>query len=177
MVFTELMSEKYPGFQRLFTDGSRSGGSNTRVGVGMVVPSHKYTAKWKLHPDHSILTAELYGLLQALLYLQRTKTNQRAVIWTDSLSSLHLLTSNRTSYYSSLVQDIHKIILSFPVGAVQLQWIPAHSEIRGNELGDTAAKEAAKDNLPVTEIPFSYSEGRTIITNKIWEFFTGIIYS
>ncbi|KAG0724838.1 hypothetical protein GWK47_039781 [Chionoecetes opilio] len=94
--------------------------------------------------EADVLTAELFAIRQALAYLNTTYTCTRAVIYTDSLSSLHLLFSRRPASSTVLAHTLQRLLLYLTsVGwEIALQWVPSHCNIRGNEVAEAAAKVA-----------------------------------
>lgn len=98
-------------------------------------------------PEVNVLTAELYTLHQALTNLHTTHagstthTGSKVVIYTDSLSSLHLL-SRHTASSTTLVHIIQRALLHFTSGGweITLQVVPSHSGIQGSEVTNTTAK-------------------------------------
>ena len=59
-------------------------------------PSTSICRPWRLPQETDVVIAELYALHQALTYLDTTHAKGKAVIYTDSLSSLHLLSQHPT---------------------------------------------------------------------------------
>ncbi|KAG0695199.1 hypothetical protein GWK47_027001 [Chionoecetes opilio] len=96
--------------------------------------------------EADVLTAELFAIRQALAYLNTTYTCTKAVIYTDSLSSLHLL-SRRPASSTVLAHTLQRLLLYLTsVGwKITLQWVPSHCNIRGNEVADAAAKMALSE--------------------------------
>ena len=169
-LFADLCSTAYPNYLSIYTDGSVMGANSDCVGVGVVVPHENLKFPFRLLSGHTILAAELFGILQALIFLSSHQATTPAVIFTDSLSSLFLLSSSRLSSYSSLVHAIHRHLLLFPLHSVHLQWIPAHCAIPGNEAADAVAKEAATSSFPVHELPFSLAELRSTFSSSVWSY-------
>ena len=169
-IYSELKQSKFCNFEYVYTDGSASADPERRVGAGLVVPLRQHTGRWRLQPEHTVLAAELFAILQALEYIHGLDSGEKTVVFTDSLSSLQLLTSFKLNSYSFLVNKIHNLLQSFPVGSVQLQFIPGHSSIPGNDAADVAAKEAAGSNGPFAELPLSISEHKNQYSHKVWQY-------
>jgi hypothetical protein len=135
------MTSKYPDHTHIFTDGLVIQGS---TGCSFDFDSRPFI--FHLHPFCSIFTAEIYALYRALLHL-RHQSPGRFLLCTDSLSSLHAL-SSRVSDNPLVVQSLcitsellhhsHTIVFC---------WIPGHTAIPGNEVEDSAARIGAL-NIP-----------------------------
>ena len=99
----------------------------------------------KLLREIDITTAEMLAIHQALIYLNTKYTRSKPVIYTDSKSSLYLLLSRHPTPCTPLVHTLQKKATfppitgmgnPYPVGALK----PSHSNIRGNDIVDAAAK-------------------------------------
>lgn len=123
--------EKYKHYTRVFTDGSKSA-----IGVGAAWTSDIWENHVKLDDNTSIFHAELYAILMALEFLVEKKIS-KVVVCTDSLSSLKAIQKIRSS--DPLVIQIRNVISSSDSKFAFL-WIPAHSNITGNERADFLAK-------------------------------------
>jgi ribonuclease HI len=128
----------YSSYTPVFTDGSKSSSS---VGCAYVIGSNIYSHK--LHPGFSVFSAELLAILKALEQLIHHR-RKKFIIYTDSLSSLHSLSS--PNYRSNpVIFHILKVFsrLTNMGFSILFCWVPSHVGIRGNELADTAAKTAS----------------------------------
>ena len=147
----------------IFTDGSKS-----ERGVGCAAVSLGGNRKMKLMDESSIFTAELYGILCALIIASRAH-HQNFVIYCDSQSALHVV-----EHYESTHPIINKIIITL----IKLQrsnktinfcWCPSHVGIAGNEAADREAISAAEGTLPRANNMIPYRDWYPIIKRKIRE--------
>jgi ribonuclease HI len=134
--FAEVTS-KYPDHTHIFTDGSVIQGS---TGYSFFFDSRPFV--FHLHPFCTIFTAELYALYRALLHLRHLSPG-RFLLCTDSLSSLHALSSSvpdnplvvqSLCITSELLQQGHTIVFC---------WIPGRTGIPGNKTADSAVRSGA----------------------------------
>lgn len=159
--FLRLLSF-YPDFTTIFTDGSKLDNS---VGCSFNV-GHTSTC-FKLNPNASVFTAELYAFLRALLFIQSDNRNC-FLICSDSLSSLQAL--ERFFPIDSLSQQIQTILTELKARGtkVALCWIPGHVGIVGNERADAAAKRATtKTHIDFNKIPASDAKG--LLKQTLWK--------
>lgn len=129
-------------FTKVFTDGSKN---LTGTGCGFTDTKRKKDYIFPMHKMTSIYTAELYCILQALVYINRIDA-PNSIIFTDSLSSLQII--NQTYPKNQLVMQIQQIIHNILINNryITLFWIPSHIGISGNELADDLANRAANLN-------------------------------
>ena len=87
------------------------------------------------------------------------------MIFTDSLSSLHLLLSRHPSSSTAIVHATQRILIHLRTEGweLTLQWIPSHTGIRGNEVADTAAKMALSE-VNITPFPLPLSTAKRLIS-------------
>ena len=91
------------------------------------------------------------------------------VIFTDSKSALQAienLESNTNDDITFLVKAIHNLLSSYDI-QVTLQWIPGHTQIKGNEYADKLAKEGAKKDQ--IDKPCDNSTVKHILKNNFKE--------
>lgn len=159
--FLHYVSDKFGDYKLLYTDGSKN---ETSVASGIYDPDRKWSISWKLRPEHSVFSAELFAIYRCLLYVESCSCS-RAVIFTDSLSSLQLLTSNSTSY-GIVAMNIRDMLLKLNEnGVVLLHWVRAHVGILGNESADRAANLGHKNNRSVM-YDLTYGEVISILRKK-----------
>ena len=73
----------------------------------------------------------------------------RVLICTDSKALCQALLNQRSSTIAELSDNLKNL-----AGTVIIQWIPGHTNIPGNELADTAAKEATHLEDPPANISY-----------------------
>lgn len=127
----------------LYTDGSRS-----PEGTGCaVVVEDGATSGHRLPPEASVYTSELFAILSALTVFS-SLPQQYCTIFSDSQSALYAM-RNYHSLHPILLQ-IHSwlIKMSSRHKRVDFCWVPSHTNIRGNEAADAAARAAAISARP-----------------------------
>ena len=107
--------------------------------------------------------AEVLALLNATeTIISWEEKPKKAVFLTDSLSALQALMSDEPdTTQKKLTENINTLPQTT---YVVLQWIPAHTGIRGNEMADELAKEGREKEQPPSHL--SYREVKTLIHNK-----------
>ena len=107
--------------------------------------------------------AEVLALLNATeTIISWEEKPKKAVFLTDSLSALQALMSGEPdTTQKKLIENISTLAQTT---CVVLQWIPAHTGIRGNEMEDQLAKEGREKEQPPSHL--SYIEVKTLIHNK-----------
>lgn len=136
--FNVLVKEKYTGYTQIYCDGSVGAGT-----VGSGVWSETFQLMSRLHNSASILTAELFAIFIALNYLNRVARKGKYVIFTDSINSI-LLLQNPLKNQNYLIYKIITLFDSFDENTLAIEWVPSHSNIKGNDNADGLAKKATK---------------------------------
>jgi hypothetical protein len=68
------------------------------------------------------------------------------------------------------VAAIQAHLLQLPTGAVNLQWVSSHAGLQGNEVADKAAKQAGTSADLTAQVPFDFSELKSVVHRSIWKF-------
>ncbi|WP_316399482.1 reverse transcriptase domain-containing protein [Bradyrhizobium sp. 33ap4] len=144
----EALRESFGQHQAFYTDGTKSSS-----GVGCAVITNTRSIKVRLPDSASVFTAELYAIKHAVHYIN-IKRITSPVIYTDSMSSLHAISSNTTR--NPLVRQIRNIITSVHRNGSDLKfvWVPSHVGITGNESADRAAADSLSNREGPYEIPY-----------------------
>ncbi|XP_050709265.1 uncharacterized protein LOC126994066 [Eriocheir sinensis] len=162
--FLQMDKSLYHHHLKICTDGSHSP-SPPSTASAIYDPGTTICRTWRLPPETDVLTAELYALHQALTHLHTTHSRDKAVVFTDSLSSLHLILSRHPTSSTALAHTIQRalLILTSEGWEITLQWVPSHSGIRGNVIADAAAKLALAD-VNITPLPLPLSTAKRLIS-------------
>ena len=145
--FQSEIDQRWPGFTRIFTDGSKS--ENGKCGAAFCIPSLKIEKKYKLSGGSSVYSSECVALTEALREILK-RSISKSTIFTDSLSLVQKIICNNTDDpYDDLFWTIKDLLFEISGNDFQLfiVWIPAHVGIEGNERVDRLAKEASDDGL------------------------------
>lgn len=136
--FNNYLQLNYRNYRYIYTDGSKRNTPIQSVASGMFDPSKMIGTSWKVHPDHTVLAAELFAILNAILYIER-EDHSRWIIFTDSLNSLQVL-QNDSDTYKETADKIKKKIISLQGNkTIIIHWVKAHAGVVGNEIADKVA--------------------------------------
>ncbi|KAF9018230.1 hypothetical protein BDZ89DRAFT_1074019 [Hymenopellis radicata] len=149
-------SEFPRGMPMIYTDGSAldvgvgaASWSNTLPGSSTTdvveVAEHLYLGR---NNEHTVLEAELVGVLLALGMVKSVRRLVRAIILSDSQSAIMAIRNGEVKGGERcLVEEFYRqmnlLVRSRPSLRIVLQWIPAHEGVGGNARADKEAKSAA----------------------------------
>ena len=143
--FIEITS-KFPHHKHIYTDGSKE---EEKVGCAAITRQHSSSARL---PDHSsIFTAELFAIKLALEHIEDYPYSS-FIVCSDSKPVLEALISAelRNPLVLEVLNLLHRIM---PENDIIFCWLPSHIGIKGNEMADTAAKEALKLAVSNVAVP------------------------
>jgi ribonuclease HI/exonuclease III len=167
----QYINEQYPNHLKIYSDGSVL--ESADVGCGFVIPDFKIKRSYFLGKHFSIFTAELVGILMALLYIQESYLNiSNILLCVDSKSVLLALQNWDCKIRRDLIFEIKALIhfiQSHGVG-INFCWIPSHCGILGNEVADALAKQGAQNSISTNVkimLKKSHHELITILINKM----------
>ncbi|XP_043220534.1 uncharacterized protein LOC122380949 [Amphibalanus amphitrite] len=155
-----------------FTDGSASAGTE-RGGAGAVVyrsgrevkriraPAGRFTSSY---------TAELLALRETLKYIESILTDQEPALsiqlCTDSLSSLMRLREGPANQTERVADQVWLSLRRLGRRhRVDLQWVPGHAGVAGNEIADAVAREAAE--LPQYGTPITFAAAKSLLKRHV----------
>ena len=137
-----------------FTDGScLPNPGPCGAGAAILMPGSEETIQIKrpVSPHGSILLGELVAILEVMEYALAHVgdiTASRLMIFSDSQSAVGLITLNwKPTCYQSIIEDIMAKMEQVRNDGVETEiiWTPGHADIKGNEMADQLANEAAKE--------------------------------
>ena len=166
--FRRIKSD-YIGHKFIYTDGSKF---DERVGAAAVRLQDDIAGCCRL-PDHSsIFTAELRAIDCALHQIQSLHSNNFIIV-SDSRSALQALQGDdlQNPMIMSLKEKLH-LIRTETDKVIKFMWVPSHTGIKGNEVADTKAKEAATKLHVAPNQTVPYSDFKCLINpfiKKKWQ--------
>ncbi|KAF2355649.1 Ribonuclease H domain [Trinorchestia longiramus] len=143
-MYHELMNTFFLGYIPIFTDGSCIAEPTYSSSTAVVIPSRRVIINLKLLPQIYTTEGELIVINEALqLILFNNYIEDKYLIVSDSLSSLHLIQNTTPKNYLPLVYHIqNKLFNAASSHSVYLEFILGHKGVPGNEAAGEAAKNA-----------------------------------
>lgn len=112
----------------------------------MYIPAFQIVETWKLNPIHSVFSAEIFAILQALHFILKNKLGN-CLILSDSKSALQSI-SNYSKACPNICDEIQTILCKLNKQShVKIIWVKAHAGIVGNEIADKAANLSHSNNV------------------------------
>lgn len=133
----------------IFTDGSKIADNVGAAYTVWMYGDFVRDFRVKLNGQNSVYQAELIGIKYATLWFISSSFRQ-AKIYTDSLSSLHVL--NNAFPSNCIVRDIFLMLQQSANKFLEISWTKAHIGTLGNERADCLAKSVIiEDNYDIYE--------------------------
>ncbi|XP_075679871.1 uncharacterized protein LOC113789201 [Dermatophagoides pteronyssinus] len=151
---TNIESRNCPQHHRIdiFTDGSKIDNQTGCAFAAIENNNIIHSTKLRLADECSVFQAELLAILQAIQWCIANDLDAR--IHCDSQAAIKAVCSRYTS--DDLALTIQRMVNSYNKH-ICLTWVKAHVGITGNELADTLAKEATKEqSISYDRRPISY---------------------
>ena len=169
IIFRDYVNDHYPNHILIYTDGSKL---ETETEKSVACASYNENTKrvicWKIHGEHSVMSAELYAIYKALMTI--SDYTRSYVVFTDSLSALYALENSKPKYYKNILGNVReKLHYLNQRTEVILHWIKGHNGLRGNEIADRAANIGHQNNK--SELySLDLSEYFSIINRKMLDY-------
>ena len=140
---------RYKNYQQIYTDWSKE---DSKVGCAVISDNHSNMQR--IPDDSSIFTAEAIAIDLALDFISTCDTNNKYIIFSDSLSVLKAMnhTSSKNPQIQKLLEKCHELLA---YKEIVLCWIPSHIGIQGNDTVDKQAKTSLTLEPTSFKIPFS----------------------
>src|SRR5438552_806337 len=136
----------------LYSDGSKNEQLN-KLGAGIFyttsfATNQSQSFSWNLGAGMEVFDAELFVIEKAFEIERKKKQLNTEKIWifSDSQAAIKRLKDSSLKAGQYYIQSIRKWAERFQKNYIQIQleWVPGHMNIKGNELADKAAKKGTK---------------------------------
>ena len=135
----EYLYENFKNYEELYSDGSKITFPEISTATGLYIAKNSIAISWKLHPEHTVVSAELYGILKALDYIKENNFGN-CIVFTDSLTALQIIKEAKLTTYKEITETIKILLMDLnKERKVTLHWIRGHTAIKGNIIADKVA--------------------------------------
>ncbi len=172
-ILAENIIHKYPPtlWTIIYTDGSVDPVRQiSGAGAQITTANGQSTLACPLGAYSCSMDAEVRAMSLALRHPSVSEHRRDVVIFTDSLSALHMLqtllttSALRPALFHDLIVAMEDLKHQNPQGAIHLQWIPAHVGIPGNEIADKLAKQGSQQPPLSPLSPMKALSGRKLLS-------------
>ena len=136
--FDQYCQCKFKEFEYIYTDGSVTETPEISASSGIYHANEKMATSWRIHPSHTVVASELFAILNALKYIE-ARPQDKWVIFSDSLTSLHMIQNNCKTYRETTDRIKIKMKTLLEKKSIFLHWVKGHAGITGNVIADKAA--------------------------------------
>ena len=162
----ELEARLDPRDTIVYTDGSAINNPG-RAGSGVYIetPNDLYQFNCSLGNTVTISYAELKAIHDAAVWCINNTPHNKVFILSDSQYAVNAIKGHwKISKHKNLVVTIRNHLNTLKQQCeVFLYYVPAHSNIEGNEIADFQAKMAARDSPNQTIVPVSYDTAKALV--------------
>ena len=148
----------------IYTDGSK-----TAQHVGYAAVAGNHVTCGSLPKEASIFTAELYAIKAAINELVLSgEVGEQFTIFSDSRSALLALQKSKNC--PPIITEIKELLQRTEINGLSLEmcWVPGHTNIEGNEKADTAAKNAATEEIRGPPRAILHSDMKRVVRDAVF---------
>uniref|UniRef100_A0A1A8H245 RNase H type-1 domain-containing protein n=1 Tax=Nothobranchius korthausae TaxID=1143690 RepID=A0A1A8H245_9TELE len=158
--------DRYYNYVQIYTDASKNTAGH--LGIAFVVPEFRVTVQKRVGDGLSVYTGEMLAILLAVHWVEENRP-LFSVICSDSSSSLTSLQCSHSESRPDILIEIQQILYRVHMMGLKIHflWIPAHCGIRGNDVVDKLAKEAAVNTSVQLDVRFCQTEIKCIIWQEM----------
>lgn len=160
------LMERYEDCLKIFTDASKQ--TDSRVGVGYVIPTLKHVEGKRITDDLAVYSGELIAVWLALQWVEE-KRPRKVVVASDSSSALITIKTGQSETRQDIVLEIVLLASNLMKSGVGITfvWVPAHIGVLGNEMADKCAKKATEHPSIDMAVNVSKAEVKSMVKRKV----------
>ena len=152
-IFNEHLNSHNNSLQ-LYTDCSK-----TEEGVAFCYQIDENLHSSKIQSISSNFTAELYAIEEGINHVNQNSDSEMVVVLSDSKSAIQLI--DKFNCKNPIVQKIMNTI-TISGKTYSFCWVPSHCDINGNEIADSGARNATRNEV-IIEKPILRNDMKTRI--------------
>lgn len=166
-VVKDVINENWDGHLQIYTDGSVDPATN-RAAFAVHIPEVGLSQGYRIPNNRSVFTTEVIAILCALEWVGKMRP-QYTLICSDSAAALMTIQAGMPRVRADLVYEIRMAL--YRVYKMELSvaflWVPAHVGIAGNEVADSVAKEALRQEFISVNTTLGFFELCSIVARQV----------
>ena len=135
------------GHDTIWTDGSKLGSGRTGAACAWQTVREGWTGRrFYLGDNKEVFDTEVFAILQALrVFNERGQSGKEYTIFSDCQPAIQRARSDQLGPGQCWARAIIEVASGLVArgNSIDIRWTPAHRGVRGNEVADSMAKEAA----------------------------------